>query len=87
MPIYKCISLLAEVIYIKSVHQRVITKYYKRPLSNYSSSGANGEVRIKVVLTRSTRVRIILPNFFSYLFKTDVSLEKHVFSIIMKEII
>ncbi len=43
---------------------------------------------LKLFLTWSTGVRIrVLPNFFSYLFKSDITSERHVFSIIRKQII
>ncbi len=64
------------------------SQHYKRQLSIIDSSGEDGKACIILPLTRSTRVRIhLLANFFFSLFKFQITSEKHLFLIKMKEII
>ncbi len=62
--------------------------YKKKTLLRNRSSGADGEVRVEVIFDAIDRgSNRILQNFSPYLFKSNITSERHVFSIIMKEII
>ncbi len=63
-------------------------QYYKGQLPVVSPSGTCGKMSVGLILTRSTRVRIhLLANFFFLsLFKFQITSEKHLFSINIKEI-